>query len=97
MTLKCEICEVEFTKHRCPLCGRLVCDVHFNPKKRMCRICEMALCELCSKALAVSYCPICGRLGCSDCLVQLTPVVRVCKDCIAKHGVNKVKEMLKIK
>lgn len=94
--MKCEICEEEPAEFKCRLCGRNVCQLHFNRLTGICSVCELALCEICGKALSVSYCPICGRLGCSDCLVQLTPVVRVCKDCIVKYGVNKVKEMLKV-
>ncbi len=94
---KCEICGEREALYKCRLCGRLVCPLHFNKKKGICSVCEMALCEICGRNLSIGYCPICGRLGCSDCLVQITPVVRVCKDCLAKYGVKRVKEILGIR
>jgi len=97
MTIRCEICEVKPAKYRCSLCGRLVCDTHFNLERSICKICEMSLCDLCGKTLAISCCPICGRLGCSDCLTQLTPVIRVCKECLAKYGIDYIKRILKLK
>ncbi len=97
MSQLCEICGEVEAKYTCRLCGRRVCSKHFNSNRGICSVCEMSLCEICGEYLSISYCPICGRLGCSDCLIQLTPVVRVCRDCLNKYGRDKVLELLGLK
>jgi hypothetical protein len=82
---KCEICGAPAT-HVCPICGRSVCDNHWAGDK--CVICAETLCAICGQRLAVAACAICGRPICEQCSVQITPVVRVCKECAVKYGIK---------
>jgi hypothetical protein len=80
----CEVCGEAEATHTCRLCGRKVCDKHFDSKTGLCAICSGALCEICHEKLAVTFCPSCGRLVCYDDSVQIDEVRRVCKECYAK-------------
>lgn len=79
--VRCEICEAKEATHKCEICGREVCDRHFDPKKGICEICSEALCEICGERLSVGYCEVCGRIGCEDCLIQINVTKYVCKEC----------------
>ena len=79
MTL-CEICESREATKVCKICGRHVCSQHIN-SNGICSVCQETLCERCGKYLSIGYCKICGRYLCEDCLIQISPVEYVCKDC----------------
>ena len=66
------------------MCGRLVCDDHYDVRTGLCAACSSALCELCGERLAVTFCPSCGRLVCYEDSVQIDNVRRVCRECYAK-------------
>ena len=83
MTL-CELCHHKEARHRCRLCGRLVCEDHYDAKTGLCAACGAALCELCGERLAVTFCPSCGRLVCYEDSVQVDNVRRVCRECYAR-------------
>ncbi len=91
----CEICGEKEATHTCRLCGRRVCDEHYDPATGLCTICSQSLCEICGERLASAYCEICGRYVCYDCSIQVTPAVRVCKECFSKLGWRGVLEELK--
>ena len=80
----CEICRAKEARHRCRLCGRLVCEDHYDARTGLCAACGSALCELCGERLAVTFCPSCGRLVCYEDSVQVDNVRRVCRECYAK-------------
>ena len=80
----CEICHIREARYVCRLCGRRVCEEHFDKEKDLCVICSSSLCELCGVRLAVTYCPVCGRLICYEDSVQVDNVRRVCRECYAK-------------
>jgi hypothetical protein len=82
----CEICGEKPATHRCPLCGRWVCDDDWDEERGVCTLCATTLCQVCGKRLAVASCPACGRLVCDECSVQVTPVVRLCIDCYRRYG-----------
>ncbi len=83
----CEICgsEAEYT---CSMCGRRVCSRHYDRGKGLCAYCSSTLCQLCGERLAIAACPVCGRVVCDKCSVQLTPVVRLCRDCYTRLGAS---------
>ncbi|MDK2384666.1 MAG: B-box zinc finger protein [Candidatus Korarchaeota archaeon] len=83
---RCEICGAPHAGNRCRICGRRVCDRHYDASRGICLICSSALCEICGSRLATSYCQVCGRYVCPGCSVQLTPVMRVCVECFSKLG-----------
>jgi hypothetical protein len=76
----CEICGAPATR-RCPLCGRMVCDEHFNEELGVCAVCAQSLCMICGRRLAITTCPLCGRMVCVECSVQVDSAVRICKEC----------------
>ncbi|WP_244372465.1 hypothetical protein [Staphylothermus marinus] len=78
----CDICESKPAKYKCPVCGRYVCEDDFDFNKGVCKVCSETMCEICGKYPSIGYCMICGRNGCEDCLIQVTPVSYVCKECI---------------
>jgi hypothetical protein len=86
MTLKgyCEICGRRAVA-RCKICGRLVCEEHYDKKRGICVICAQSLCEICGKRLAVGRCVFCKRLVCDKCSVQLDNVRRICVECLYKR------------
>ncbi|MCY0868096.1 MAG: hypothetical protein OWQ48_02545 [Desulfurococcus sp.] len=86
--MKCEICGEKEAVYKCRLCGRAVCSDDYDHEKNLCSICSEALCEICGRQLSISYCKICGRIGCEDCLIQVTPVEYVCRDCALKLGLT---------
>lgn len=92
----CEICEASEAVYKCRLCGREVCERHFNKEKGICTICEGSLCELCHQRPSITFCPICGRLVCYEDSVQLDEVRRVCKECYAKGLANSYSKGFKI-
>ncbi|WP_048058945.1 hypothetical protein [Desulfurococcus amylolyticus] len=83
--MKCEICGEKEALYKCNLCGRRVCEDDFDSAKKTCKICSEALCEICGQQLSIGYCKHCGRIGCEDCLIQVSPVEYICKDCAAKY------------
>ncbi len=48
----------------------------------MCTICRDSMCKRCGRRLSLAVCPVCGRTVCEECSVQVTPVVRVCRECV---------------
>ncbi len=82
---KCEICLEKPAVHRCPLCGRYVCEDHFDHEKGVCIACSEALCSICGKRLSIGYCKYCGRLVCEECSVKEGAAL-VCKECAAARG-----------
>jgi hypothetical protein len=84
----CEICGKREAKHKCPLCGRLVCDEDWDESKGVCILCSSTLCQVCGKRLAIASCAACGRLVCDECSIQINPVVRLCIDCYRRYGRN---------
>ncbi|AWR99992.1 hypothetical protein DFR87_10205 [Metallosphaera hakonensis JCM 8857 = DSM 7519] len=79
-SLKCEICEDRLALHTCSVCGRSVCDFHFN--EGVCAVCEMSMCEVCGKNLSIGYCELCGSLVCDRCVGVSNGSRRICKKCI---------------
>ena len=79
----CRICGLAYATARCRICGRPVCSGCIG-EDGVCTACRETLCELCRRNLAIGRCAVCGRLVCEDCSVQITPVVRVCRECHAK-------------
>ncbi|MEM1628001.1 MAG: zinc finger HIT domain-containing protein [Desulfurococcaceae archaeon] len=77
----CEICGEREAIYKCKLCGRRTCSIDFNLGKGICNVCDDALCNICGNALSIGYCKICGRIGCEDCLIQVSLVEYVCKNC----------------
>ncbi len=84
----CDICGEPGAHHVCKRCGRRVCDLDYDENTGLCRICLETNCEICSKYPAIGYCMVCGRIGCEDCLVQISMVAYVCKECIRKGVYN---------
>ncbi|ADG91327.1 hypothetical protein Tagg_1058 [Thermosphaera aggregans DSM 11486] len=82
---KCEICMVNDAVHTCRLCGRKVCGEDFEGDRGICKACSLTLCEFCGKQLSVGYCIVCGRLGCEDCMIQISNVAYMCKECFSKN------------
>jgi len=77
----CEICGKPAVA-RCRLCGREVCEEHYDRSTGLCTICLNTRCEICKERLAVGRCIICGRLVCDKCSVQLDNVRRICVHCL---------------
>ncbi|HIP85684.1 MAG TPA: hypothetical protein EYH17_03455 [Pyrodictium sp.] len=75
----CRVCGMP-ADYKCKMCGFYFCKQHIGSDK-ICILCSEALCRLCGKYYAISNCPVCGRIVCDQCSVQITPVVRVCKEC----------------
>ncbi|MGB9827281.1 hypothetical protein IMZ38_03125 [Thermosphaera chiliense] len=82
---RCEICMVNDAVYTCRLCGRRVCRQDFDDQRGICKVCSLTLCELCGKQLSVGYCVVCGRLGCEDCMIQVSNVAYICRDCFARN------------
>ncbi len=82
----CEICGARPASRRCPLCGRYVCDEDWDSERGVCILCSSSLCQVCGRRLAIATCAVCGRLVCEECSVQVTPVVRLCRECYRKYG-----------
>uniref|UniRef100_A0A7C2FPT0 B box-type domain-containing protein n=1 Tax=Thermosphaera aggregans TaxID=54254 RepID=A0A7C2FPT0_9CREN len=82
---KCEVCLVNDALYTCRLCGRAVCGEDFNVQHGVCKVCSLTLCELCGRQLSVGYCVVCGRLGCEDCMVQVSNVAYICRECFSKN------------
>ncbi len=80
----CSICGFKEAKFKCRLCGRWACEDDYDEETGLCSICLSTRCEICGKYPAIGYCMICGRIGCEDCLVQVTTVSYVCKECLAQ-------------
>ena len=78
----CSICGVKPAKYKCKRCGRHVCEDDYDPETGLCSVCLETNCEICGRYPAIGYCMVCGRIGCEDCLVQVSTVSYVCKDCI---------------
>lgn len=83
MILFCEICGRPAIA-QCRLCGRNVCERHLV-ENGICVYCSETLCEICGERLAITTCPICGRRVCEKCSIQITPIVRVCRECYSKY------------
>jgi hypothetical protein len=77
----CELCGERRAKGECRVCGRLACEEHLAGG--LCYACREALCSICSERLSLGRCSICSRLVCWECSVQVDPVRRVCKECLA--------------
>ena len=80
----CEICGLKLAEYVCRICGRRVCRDDYDVEKGVCSICRDTMCEICGRYPAISYCMVCGRIGCEDCLIQVTPVSYVCKECVRR-------------
>ncbi|KSW12304.1 hypothetical protein CF15_06035 [Pyrodictium occultum] len=80
----CEVCGEAPAAHVCPMCGRRVCDEDWAGDR--CIVCRETSCSICGARLAVASCSICGRPVCDECSVQVTPVARVCRECLARLG-----------
>ncbi len=94
--IRCEICG-EKAVARCKLCGRYVCERHYDRSTGLCSICLRSRCEICNQRLALSRCIICGRLICDKCSIQLDSVRRICLDCLNKlfhNNVNLAREFV---
>lgn len=87
-TDRCEICGREAIA-TCRICGRRVCELHYDKETGLCSICRESLCSLCKERLAITTCSICGRLICRECSVEVEPGIRVCRECLAKYGGTK--------
>ncbi|ADM28013.1 hypothetical protein Igag_1207 [Ignisphaera aggregans DSM 17230] len=78
----CEICFEKPAYYRCPLCGRYVCEEHFNRRLNRCYICIESGCNVCYRNLAIAECQLCGRRICHKCSIELDEVRRICYLCI---------------
>ncbi len=78
----CEICRSKSAVVRCGVCGRWVCDEHYEDRYGCCKLCLAALCNICMKNLAIGRCYICGRLVCHRCSIDIDGVRRICFVCI---------------
>ncbi len=79
----CEVCYLREASARCRLCGRQVCRDCLLEDGR-CVVCAETICELCGERHALATCTVCGRRVCEMCSVQLDPVTRVCRECLAR-------------
>lgn len=77
---------------RCRSCGRIVCSSHIGDKG-LCVACLDALCRICGTSLSVGRCNSCLRLVCINCSIQLDPVRRICRECMAKGFLRGGKEV----
>ncbi len=77
----CEVCGKRLAIHKCGICGRNVCEKHFDKRKGICSVCSDLMCQVCGKRLSVDACIVCGRLICRSCSVELQPGIRVCTPC----------------
>ncbi len=84
MDVVCEVCGAARASVRCPLCGRLVCEKHFDREAGVCVVCRDLMCRVCGRRLSVDVCPLCGRLICRECSVELQPGIRVCRECFSR-------------
>ncbi len=101
----CEICRKPAIA-TCRLCGRRVCEDHYDKATGLCTICLNARCEICRERLALGRCVVCGRFICDRCSVQLDNVRRICIKCLndifdgdlglARKAILKEKRFLKI-
>ncbi|MGC9210194.1 MAG: hypothetical protein ACP5FT_02885 [Acidilobus sp.] len=80
----CEVCNLRPALHVCRICGRRVCEEHYDESRGICVICASSLCEICKERLAITFCPVCGRLICYEDSVQVDNVRRVCRECFDK-------------
>lgn len=64
------------------MCGRIVCSKDYIKSRELCLVCINAMCQICGRYLSIGYCMVCGRIGCEDCLVQVSTVAYVCRDCL---------------
>ncbi|MCE4603830.1 MAG: hypothetical protein F7B20_02550 [Aeropyrum sp.] len=80
MTVSCYFC-ADDSRSSCSICSRPICSTHST--NGVCIACHDAICRFCGEQLSVSYCLYCGRLGCIDCLIQIDPSRRVCRECLA--------------
>jgi hypothetical protein len=83
----CSFCGVNAI-FECPLCGRIVCERHYNATRGLCTGCIEALCDFCNKSLSIARCIYCGRLGCDVCLVQVDNVRRACRECLDRRALR---------
>ena len=79
--VKCEVCGVEEASLKCPVCGRLVCELDFDKSRGVCLVCSRALCSVCGRYLAIGLCSICASPVCEDCAIEVSPVEIVCRRC----------------
>ncbi len=91
---RCELCEYNYAKHLCVVCGRRVCDKDYDELLGMCVVCRDALCNVCNRNLSVSRCSLCGRLVCSKCSIDLDGVRRVCFLCLISKGTKLITSCL---
>lgn len=83
--VECTICGFKKARFKCKLCSRQVCEDDYDKETGLCSVCLSTRCEICSKHLAIGYCMICGRIGCENCLLQVTTVSYVCRECLAQE------------
>lgn len=77
----CEVCGKRPATRKCRICGRNVCEKHFDKCKGVCSVCSDLMCQVCGERLSVDACIVCGRLICRSCSVELQPGIRVCVRC----------------
>ena len=78
---ECEICNKKVSKiNVCNICGRQVCNIHYDTIRGICEVCKLTLCEVCREYLAAGVCSICGRLVCEDCSVKEKAAL-ICLEC----------------
>lgn len=77
----CEVCGKRLATRKCRVCGRYVCEKHFDEHKGVCRVCSDLMCQVCGERLSIDACIICGKLICRSCSVELQPGIRVCMYC----------------
>lgn len=82
--VKCVICGINDALYKCRLCGRMVCSKDYDHVIGLCSICKTTRCEICGRYPSIGYCLVCGRVGCEDCLIQVTLVSYVCRECVRK-------------
>jgi len=84
----CELCGEKPSKFVCFVCGRYVCEKHYNERLERCLACAETQCDICRTALATSRCIECNRKICHGCAIELDEVRRICYSCFIKYGIS---------
>lgn len=86
--IKCELCDELPAMYRCKMCGRYVCEKHFDRIREMCIACTESLCNICFKNLSIGICSICKRIVCAGCSIDIDGVRRVCVYCLTRSSME---------